>query len=55
MKALVLARLREPSTWRGLAVMFGAMGVGIAPEAILEIGAAVASTIAAIEIIRKEK
>lgn len=55
MKALILARVREPSTWRGLSVLIGAMGVGIAPQAIIEIGTAVAATIAAIEIFRKEK
>lgn len=55
MKTLIIARLREPSTWRGFSVLLGALGVGVAPQAITEIGTAVAATIAAIEIIRAEK
>jgi hypothetical protein len=54
MYAIISSRLREPSTWRGLSVLIGALGIGIAPQAITEIGTAVATTLAAIEIIRKE-
>ena len=49
-----LSRVKEPSTWRGLAVMLGALGVGVNPEAVNQIGAAVGAAIAAVEIFRKE-
>jgi len=47
-------RLREPSTWRGLAVLLGAAGVAVNPELLQHIGAAVAGLIGAIEIVRRE-
>lgn len=50
----LFARLREPSTWRGLSILLGALGVGVAPEAINQIGVAVGAVIASIEIIRAE-
>jgi hypothetical protein len=49
----VIARLREPSTWRGLALLVGAFGVQLHPDAIPAIGSAVASVIAAIEVFRR--
>lgn len=48
-------RLKEPSTWRGLALLFGAAGIGMEPAAAEQISVSVAAAIAAIEIIRKEK
>jgi len=54
MKAL-FARLKEPSTFRGLAVLGGLVGLGLSPEHWESIGAAVAAIIGAIEIFRKEK
>lgn len=48
MQAL-LARLREPSSWAGLAVIAGVFGVKIAPEqlnAIVSLGAAAAGAAA---------
>ena len=50
-----LDRAREPSTWRGAAVMVGTLGVGVNPDAIQQIGLAVGAVISAIEIFRKEK
>lgn len=50
-----LDRAREPSSWRGLALMLGAFGVQLHPDAVPAIGAAVAATIAAVEIFRREK
>lgn len=50
----VFQRAREPSTWRGLAMLLGAFGVGVNPEAINQIGVAVGAAIAAVEIFRKE-
>ena len=46
--AYVLARLKEASTWRGIALLLTAFGVQIAPdvqEAIISAGVAVAGAI----------
>ena len=46
----LLARLKEPSTWRGLAVLATAAGVQMSPEqiaAIVPVGLAVAGAIGA--------
>jgi len=51
----LLARLREPSTWRGLALLVGAFGVQLHPDAIPAIGGAVASIIAVVEVFRRER
>jgi len=48
-------KLKEPSTWRGFAILIGAVGVGLEPAAAEQIGVSLAAAIAAIEIIRKEK
>ena len=48
MKAYLLARAKEPSSWRGLILLLTAAGVPIAPgmaEAIITIGLAVAGAI----------
>lgn len=49
----ILARLKEASTWRGLALLAGAVGLQIAPDAIPAIGSAVAAVISAVEILRR--
>lgn len=51
----LLDRLKEPSTWRGLALFAGGWGVQIAPDLIPAIGTAVAAFIGVVEILRKEK
>ena len=46
--AYVLARLKEASTWRGIALLLTAFGVQIAPEvqdAIISVGIAVAGAV----------
>jgi len=48
-----LDRAKEPSTWRGLSVLLGALGVYANPDAIQQVGIAVAGVISAIEIFRK--
>lgn len=48
-------RMKEPSTWRGLSLLLAATGVGIAPQAVIEIGMGVAALIGIIETVRKEK
>jgi spore maturation protein SpmB len=50
----ILARLKEASTWRGLAVLFGAVGVHVAPDLLPSIGVAVTGVIGAVEVIRRE-
>ena len=53
--SFITDRLREPSTWRGIALMAGTLGVGLNPEAIQQVGVAVGAAIAAVEVFRKEK
>lgn len=51
MKSYVLARLKEPSTWRGVVMMLTALGVPIAPgmaDAIIAVGLALAGLIGAV-------
>lgn len=50
-----LARLKEPSTWNGLALIVGGFGVHVAPDLIPTIGTAVAAFIGLVEVVRKEK
>ena len=48
MKAYILARAKEPSTWRGLILLLTALGIPVAPElanAIVTIGLAAAGAI----------
>ena len=48
MKSYILARAKEPSTWRGLVLLLTAVGVPMAPvmaEAIISAGLAVAGLI----------
>jgi hypothetical protein len=51
MKAYVLARMKEPSTWRGVIYMLTAIGVPIAPamaDAIIAVGLALAGLVGAV-------
>lgn len=50
----VFARLKEPSTWKGAALLAGAFGLHVQPDAIAQIGTAVGAAISVIEILRKE-
>lgn len=48
MKSYILARAKEPSTWRGLVLLLTAAGVPLAPamaEAIISAGLALAGLI----------
>jgi hypothetical protein len=48
MKAYVLERMKEPSTWRGFILLLTAIGVPVAPalaDAIISVGLAVAGLI----------
>jgi hypothetical protein len=51
MKAYVLERLKEPSTWRGIVLLLTAIGVPIAPgmaDMIISAGLAVTGLIGAV-------
>ena len=51
MKAYILARAKEPSTWRGFILLLTAIGVPIAPamaDAIVSAGLAIAGMIGVI-------
>ena len=50
----IFERLQEPSTWRGLALFLGAIGVHLQPELVPAIGTAVTGVLGAIEVVRKE-
>jgi hypothetical protein len=50
-----LDRLKEPSTWRGLALMLGALGVGVSPDMLNSISGAVIAALGLIEVIRRER
>ena len=54
MKELVFKYLKQPSTWRGLTVLLGALGVAVLPGQIEAIGLAVASILGAVETFRNE-
>ena len=48
MKAYMIERMKEPSTWRGIVLLLTAIGVPVAPamaEAIVSVGLAVAGLI----------
>lgn len=51
----ILAQLKQPSTWRGAAILAGVAGVAIAPAQVDAIGAAIAAVIGLIEVFRNEK
>ncbi len=49
MKSWAIARLREKSTYKGLAMFAGLLGAAVSPEQLEAIGAAVLAVVAAIE------
>ena len=51
----LIEKLKEPSTYRGLAIIGGVIGITLTPQAWDTIGAAIAAIIGVIEIFRKEK
>ncbi|NTV10479.1 MAG: hypothetical protein HGA47_06855 [Zoogloea sp.] len=54
MKDILLNYATQPSTWRGLAIVGGACGLVLSPDAWQAIGSAVAATVGAVEIVRNE-
>jgi len=51
--AFAIDRSKEPSTWRGLALLLGVLGVSFNPDAVMQIGVMVGAAVSAIEIGRK--
>jgi len=51
--AFAIDRVKEPSTWRGIALLLGVLGVSFNPDAIMQIGIMVGAAVSAIEIGRK--
>lgn len=51
---LIFAKLREPSTWRGLAIVLGACGITVAPAMVDMITLAVTGVVGVIEIVRAD-
>jgi hypothetical protein len=49
-----LSHLKQPSTFRGLAILAGLGGIAVDPAQVNAIAAAVAAIIALIEVFRKE-
>ena len=51
MKDYILARAKEPSTWRGIVLMLTALGVPVAPamaDSIIAAGIAIAGLVGAV-------
>ena len=51
MKSYILARMKEPSTWRGLTLLLTALGIPLAPgvsDAIIAAGLGIAGLIGAL-------
>jgi hypothetical protein len=51
----LLSKLKEPSTWAGLAVLTAAIGWKIDPDQFAAIGALIVALIGLWEVLRKEK
>jgi len=51
----IMSQLKQPSTWRGIAILAGVAGFAIAPAQVDAIGALMAAFIGLIEVFRNEK
>ena len=51
----LLERLKEPSTWQGIATFAGAIGIILSPELWLQIGVAAGAIIGLVQVIKKER
>jgi uncharacterized membrane protein len=47
-------RLKEQSTYKGLAILLGVLGVSVDPQQVTAIASAVAAIIALIDVFRRE-
>ena len=55
MMDMIIARLREPSTWRGVAVLLALAGVQIAPEHLEAVGNGFIGVMAILAVFMPEK
>jgi hypothetical protein len=55
MKAYLLERLKEPSTWRGLTALLTAVGVALSPEQVNAIVSAGLALIGVLGVFTKDK
>lgn len=51
----ILTQLKQPSTFRGLAILAGLVGIKVSPEMTDSISAAVVAVLGLIEVFRNER
>ena len=51
----VIDRLKEPSTWQGIATFAAAVGIMLSPELWVQIGTAATAIIGLVQMIKKER
>lgn len=51
----LMARLAEPSTWRGIVALIAAAGFQLDPEQIVTIATAAATIVGVINVVRSER
>ena len=51
---IIVAKLKEPSTWHGLNIIVAAFGLNVAPELWQGIASVAMSVAGVVEVVRKE-
>ena len=54
MKDKVLSLIKQPSTWRGVALLGSVFGITLVPELLMEIGLGIAAAIGVYDTLRNE-
>ena len=54
MKEKILDLIKQPSTWRGIALLGSVFGITLVPEMLMEIGLGVAALIGVYDTVRDE-
>lgn len=54
MKEKILDLIKQPSTWRGLALLGSVFGITLVPEMLLEVGIGIAAAIGVYDTVRME-
>ncbi len=55
MKQLILQYIRQPSTWRGFALVLAAAGIIIDPALLEQIGIGIVGVIGLVEVVKNER
>lgn len=55
MKQLILKYIRQPSTWRGLALVLAATGITVDPTLLEQVGTGVVALIGLAEVLKNER